>query len=103
MPSGNLVVRNSKEESDASKFSNVAAAAAAANERVGVSMEELLEGYFGSADDKSGLKLLSVAGIAAAVKNFIEKSDGGAIPSIVERQMNKVQQGCKRSLATLLL
>ena len=32
------------------------------------------------------LKLLSVAGIAAAVKNFIEKSDGAAIPSIVERQ-----------------
>ena len=36
------------------------------------------------------LKLLSVAGIAAAVKNYIEKSDGAAIPSIVERQMNKV-------------
>ena len=36
------------------------------------------------------LKLLSVQGIAAAVKNFIEKSDGSAIPSIVERQMYKV-------------
>ena len=48
------VVRNSKEESEA-KFSTAAAAeAAAANERVGVSMEELLEGYFGRADDKSG-------------------------------------------------
>ena len=32
----------------------MAAAAAAANERVGVSMEELLEGYFNKADDKSG-------------------------------------------------
>ena len=31
-----------------------------------------------------------MAGIAAAVKNYIEKSDGAAIPSIVERQMNKV-------------
>merc|ERR1719264_1504021 len=28
---------------------------------------------------------------AAAVKNFIEKSDGAAIPSIVERQMSKVR------------
>ena len=36
--------------------------------------------------------MLSVAGIAAAVKNYIEKSDGAAIPSIVERQMNKVMK-----------
>ena len=42
-----------KDESE-SKFSTVAAAAAVANERVGVSMEELLEGYFNKADDKSG-------------------------------------------------
>jgi hypothetical protein len=35
------------------------------------------------------LRLLSVNGIAAAVKNFIEKDDKDSISTIVERQLKK--------------
>ncbi len=76
--------------------SGLAAAAAEANERVGSSMEQLLAEYFGASDDKEQLKLLSVAGLATAVKYFIEKDDKEAIATIVDKQMKKTVDNVKR-------